>query len=361
MRLVWRCARGYSKRSGGFTLVELLVVIAIIGSLISLLLPAIQSAREAARRLQCQTNMRQVGIAVLSYESAKKIFPRAYEYEPGFFPDYGAANELLKIRGTWAIAILPFMEEANVYDLIDKTKPMANTVNAVARGAVLRTLLCPSDTFNGRAFNGTSSSLTAFLGDNWSRSNYAANSSLGYGFLYPWGSAGGPNQPLWAKYPGVMGANCAKRIKDISDGTSKTVLLSEVRAGIADFDTRGVWALGMASSSLWAHGGVVGDGYGPNSTLIWADDVFSCSEIASAAGGHERLQAMGMPCAYNDSVNWQQTPRSMHQEGVYACMADGSVQWLSDFIQVTPSTEDNLSVWDRLMVSADGQQVAVNE
>jgi prepilin-type N-terminal cleavage/methylation domain-containing protein len=348
-------------RQSGVTLVELLVVIAIIGSLISLLLPAVQSAREAARRLQCQHNLKQLGLGLMAYESAKKIFPEAYTYEPGFRPDYGAAGEFLKLRKTWVISLLPFIEEAGVHDRIDTTKPMADTVNAEERAAVLKTVVCPSDSFNSRPFNGSASNKVSQLGDNWARGNYAANASLGMGYVGAGDCAAGPNEPFWAKYPGIMGANCSKRIREISDGTTKTILLAEIRAGITDYDSRGIWALGMGSSSLWGHGGIYGDCYGPNSPVISADDVITCSDIVSSVGGHERLQAMGMPCSLVDGMSWQQTARSMHHEGIYVCMADGSVQWISDFIQVMPSTDDNLSVWDRLMLSADGQQVALPE
>lgn len=349
------------RRRKGFTLVELLVVIAIIGSLISLLLPAVQSARDAARRLQCQSNLKQLGIGLLAYETAKKSFPEAYTYEAGFYPWYGAGDEFLKIRKTWVITLLPFIEEAGLHDRIDMTKPMADTANAEERAAVLKTMVCPSDSFSGRPFNGTASSKTSQLGDNWSRGNYAANASLGMGYIGSGDCAAGPTQPFWGKYPGIMGANCSKRLREITDGTTKTVLLAEVRAGVTEYDTRGIWALGMGSSSLWAHGGIYGDCYGPNSQVISADDVPTCSEIVGSVGGHESLQAMGMPCSLVDGMSWQQTARSMHRDGVYVCMADGSVQWISDFIQVMPSTDANLSVWDRLMLSADGQQVAVKD
>jgi len=345
----------------GFTLVELLVVIAIIGSLISLLLPAVQSAREAARRLQCQNNLKQLGVALLSYESAKGNFPEAYAYEPGFYPNYGAASEFLKIRSTWAITILPFIEEAALHDRIDKSKPMADAANADVRAATLKMMVCPSDSFSSRAFNGNASATTTVLGNNWSRGNYAANSSLGMGYVGAGDCAAGPNEPFWVKYPGIMGANCSKRLRDITDGTTNTVLLGEIRAGVTDYDTRGIWSLGMGSSSLWGHGGIHGDCYGPNSPVISADDVFTCNEIVNSVGGHESLQAMGMPCSLHDGMSWQQTARSMHQDGVYVCMADGSVQWISDFIQVMPSTDANFSIWDRLMLSADGQQVSVTQ
>jgi len=350
-----RCSEDVTDRRTGFTLVELLVVIAIIGVLIGLLLPAVQSAREAGRRISCQSNLKQLGLGLASYESAKKIFPEAYSYEAGFSP--GSPAEFLKLGMTWAVRVLPFIEEGALYDRMDKAKPMADAANADERATMLKAMICPSDTYANRPFQGTASADTAVLGSNWSRGNYAANGSLGMGWTI-WGEgAGSPDAPYWLKFPGVMGANCAKRMRDITDGTTKTVLLAEVRAGVTEFDTRGIWSLGMGSSSLWGHGGICGDAYGPNCPIISADDVISCTSIVSAVGGHDTLQGMGMPCSLVNGMSWQQTSRSMHRDGVLVCMADGSVQWISDFIQVVPSSDTNLSVWDRLMVSADGQVV----
>jgi prepilin-type N-terminal cleavage/methylation domain-containing protein len=347
-------------RKTGFTLVELLVVIAIIAVLVGLLLPAVQSSREAARRAKCQNNLKQLTLALLLHESSLNRFPDAYTYIDGFLPNYNSPQEFLKLRSTWVVGLLPFMEESSLYDRIDHTASMADAVNAPARSQSPGILLCPTDAYGRHPFNGERSAKTAVLGSSWGRVNYAANSSLGMGYRGAGDCAAGPDQPLWKTYPGVMGANCSKRTAEITDGLSKTVLLAEIRAGIADFDTRGVWALGMGSSSLWGHGGILGDCYGPNSPVISSDDVITCSGLASHFGSHEQLQAMGMPCSWVDGMNWQQTARSMHVGGVFLSFVDGRVQWISDYIQVLPSSHDNLSVWDRLMVSTDGQPVSTD-
>ena len=122
----------------GFTLVELLVVIAIIGVLVALLLPAVQSAREAARRNQCANNVRQIGLAVINYESGNKRFPPGREY-PDYsrlqgtewtsidsYTNYEAVpgnNPNFRLRGLYSVhvRILPYMENQNIYDLIDFT------------------------------------------------------------------------------------------------------------------------------------------------------------------------------------------------------------------------------------------------
>ena len=120
----------------GFTLVELLVVIAIIGILVGLLLPAVQAAREAARRMQCSNNVRQLGLAVHNYESANRRIPSGWiannaHGEPGW---------------GWAAALLPFMEGSNLHNQIDFRLPIEDPIHAQVRVTVIPAFICPSDT-----------------------------------------------------------------------------------------------------------------------------------------------------------------------------------------------------------------------
>jgi prepilin-type N-terminal cleavage/methylation domain-containing protein/prepilin-type processing-associated H-X9-DG protein len=344
----------------GFTLVELLVVITIIGILIALLLPAVQAAREGARRMQCQNGIKQAALAVLNYESQHGIFPPSSCWPPGVTP-YDS-SQLGYLRADWIILVLPFLEQQSLYDSFDLTRPVSGTSSAknmAARATDIPTLLCPSDAHNRQHFNGSKDSATSALGDNWARGNYAANAALGEmrADAPIWQYAALPTSVGWQTpyIRGIMGANCSVTFAQMTDGGSNTILLGEIRAGVVDFDSRGVWAMPYAgASALWGQGGIWGDAPGPNCPYGGSDDVVGCNAIAAALGGVNELMASGMPC-YGSFTNTQATARSMHAGGVNTCFADGSIHWISDYIQSLPSSSTNLSVWDRLNASADGQ------
>ena len=137
-----------------FTLVELLVVIAIIGILIGLLLPAVQAAREAARRMKCTNNLKQIGIALHNYHDTNGKFPSAWRgYEAEEVTTGGETSLKLTSRAyvfgypgwSWSAAILPFMEQANLHDLCDLTKPVSDSANDIARKTTISEFLCPSE------------------------------------------------------------------------------------------------------------------------------------------------------------------------------------------------------------------------
>lgn len=367
-RRAFETARGAIATPGAFTLVELLVVIAIIGTLVGLLLPAVQAARESARRVSCSNNLKQLSLGLLQHETAKRIFPPAMRVVTGSnASDFEGATR----RANWVIEILPFLEELALYKQFDLSVSPADAKNAQARSARLGVMLCPTDVFNGSPFMGSQGTQSGRFGDNWARGNYGCNSSLW--FCGREGSPGnewysGSTAAGWADPTrrGVMGINTAVRSSQITDGLSKTCLLGELRAGIAAIDPRGVWALGnAASSSLWAHGGSFGDAYGPNCLEPRSDDIANCAQLQAQFGGEAALAAKGMGCW--DSLvaanveQWEQGgARSMHSGGVFVSMADGSVRLITENIQVLPSDTSNFSVWDRLMLSADGQVVSVD-
>jgi prepilin-type N-terminal cleavage/methylation domain-containing protein len=347
--------QGRASRRAGFTLVELLVVIAIIGILVALLLPAVQSAREAARRMQCQNNLKQLGLALHNYHDTNNTFPASSIWNStSEFESKNNAN----LRQNWVIAILPFCEQQNLYNQFNLKQPIPHNDNAIPRSTELAFMMCPSDGFARKKFSGASGTDTSNLGANWARGCYAANGSLA---LLRYSTSdlncgGGEDSAGWKSNErrGVMGANIALGIDGIKDGTSNTILVGEIRAGIVSFDSRGVWAMsGGCPSSLWGHGRW-GDDNGPNSPQPLADDTLACTNIQQAvdpSNGQAKLQTMGMPCSSGNWPNFQQTARSQHTGSVYTCFADGSIHAISDYVDITGTP---MSVWERLNASCDG-------
>jgi len=209
-----------SKVRKGFTLVELLVVIAIIGTLIGLLLPAVQSAREAARRMSCGNNLRQIGLGLLNYESAYKKFPAGSQ---------GTSNSVassygMNIKVGAHALILPFMEDANLANLYDKTKDWNGQTASVAN-TVVSYYLCPS---SGGGSNLKDPILTALNGLSSASYPFAVGGATNY--LLNKGST-----PYWAmdsKADSLAGVgpfclNMVSSLGSLADGTSKTFMLGE--------------------------------------------------------------------------------------------------------------------------------------
>lgn len=191
---------GSRRRGGnGFTLVELLVVIAIIGILIALLLPAVQAAREAARRISCGNNLRQMGIALQSYHSALGSFPPGC-IEPAFQKTGGR-------QFAWSALLLPFLEQQPLHDSINFSQPFYAEVNAEAGATVLSVYLCPTSR--------RSSPLVRGLG------------ASDYGGLYGEAIPPIPTNGTWNAANGMMLYDRAITIAEVRDGTSNTLVVSE--------------------------------------------------------------------------------------------------------------------------------------
>lgn len=207
------------KRASGFTLVEILVVISIIGILVALLLPAVGAAREAARRMSCQNNMKQIGLALHNYESAFKHFPAGYLHKYG---PAGSAEEQANHMGlAWGAAMLPQLEEGGLYEQINFEVPIWHDANRAVRDVHLPVFLCPSDTYSPGWYVVRDDSVTPV--ERYACSTYAAN----------WGPADDTINldatPTQSR--GVFYRNSFTRVSAVMDGLSNTLAFGERHNG----------------------------------------------------------------------------------------------------------------------------------
>ncbi|MCS7306597.1 MAG: DUF1559 domain-containing protein [Thermoguttaceae bacterium] len=338
---------GFGKTQGArkhaFTLVELLVVITIIGILIALLLPAVQAAREAARRAQCQNNLKQIALALLNYDQAMKSFPPAITR---LGSETGPWNGSL-LRENWVICILPYLEQMGLYNSFQRGVPISDPVHAQLRGTQLSVMMCPSDSYNRQ--------MCSLSGGNWARGNYGANMVNGYIGSTHWDNN---------LQRGVMEINRAVTLSEIRDGTSNTIMVAELRAGLVPTDRRGTWAMAMCGSSgVCLHG--CNYVVRPNSCSFGDDDLADCDQAVRDAG-RDLMQRNCMGCFLETggSSSGQAAPRSCHAGGVFVAYADGSVHFISNFIetgaQYQPgfdSAPEKFLTWQRLIASSDGYPV----
>ena len=311
-----------NRRLQGFTLVELLVVIAIIATLIGLLLPAVQSAREAARRSSCQNNLRQMSLGAVGFHDAKRMFPSGFTQESigGSFQGHSLFY-----------FVLPFMEQRQLFDSMDPAVPRNNITAVSGRRAAasVSTFVCPSDQFpegNPHRYSATEAyGCTSYRGNGGSRPFFATSSTNDGMFM-----ATGTRARKAASAPNAINV----RIKHVTDGTSKTILFadaSHVDANFNTFTTAG-WNSGstLGTWSRWyPAGGEVGLGnllcgaFAPlnyKTPFIHGGPGAPGSRDAWYTFQDQRLSAIG----------------SEHPGGASVGLVDGSVRFLGE------STEQSL-------------------
>ena len=296
-------------RSDGFTLVELLVVIAIIGILIALLLPAVQAAREAARRAQCTNNVKQIGLALHNYHDAFKAFPLGHVM-------VSPASPTGDQRGSWAKGLLPQLELKSIYDSFKHTSAWWHPDNQTVRGLKIAAFMCPSD-IDAEIFN------TAY--DFGFRGNYAGNSGIG---MYKRESRPAYQDQLSVKGPFVH--NFSARFSDITDGTSNTAAVAEIRKAKGN-DSRG---------ALFADSGTIQycHDYVPNELV---------NDVTERCVSETRL-----PCVGGGSNGPHRlTARSQHPGGVNLLLFDGSVRFIGETIDRT--------IWQALASMSGGEVLQV--
>jgi prepilin-type N-terminal cleavage/methylation domain-containing protein/prepilin-type processing-associated H-X9-DG protein len=338
-----RHSRKCSCRRGGFTLIELLAVIAIIAVLIALLLPAVQAAREAARRIQCVNNLKQLGLGIHNYESSNGVLP------PQEVLTFTSAGAVLW-KSQWGVSsrITPFLELGALYNAINFTNKVSDRSNATAVATQLNVFICPSEV-NPQAFVTTS---TAGVTTTYGVSNYGWCEGT-------WFTFGGTS--VNTSNPAAFGSNASRRFASITDGLSNTMLSSEVKtytvsyhdcgavpppaptgpsaypdvatvlASIAAAPTSGCKAATGPSTVLggghtrWCNGNSFYDGFTtalPPNTLSPAGSPALDSDMSSEDedDGGPTYAAI--------------TSRSFHPGGVNALFADGSVHSIKNSVNV---------------------------
>ncbi len=331
--------RATRPRRRGFTLIELLVVIAIIAILIALLLPAVQQAREAARRTQCKNNMKQLGLALHNYHDSFNVFPpgtvnpspASGTIAAGDDPNGRNGSGTWGIGGPWIAFLLANLDRTADYNgFVKIANERPEVVDWFGNGTyrnqgitvgyeMLDVMTCPSHPLRKqRLQNGTGM-------EDLARGNYAACYGRGRsGQIYTTNGAIG----------GLFGNNSKYRMRDLVDGSTNTIAFSELKyrafkgvgshAEATTRDTRGTWSYGVMGGNIFCTLN------GPNTRV--PDGPWGCRTAPSE----------GMPCTQIGSPysEMHAAARSYHVGGVHGTMGDGSVRFFSDNI--------DLAVWQGL-------------
>ncbi len=314
------------RKRSAFTLIELLVVIAIIAVLVALLLPAVQQAREAARRSQCKNNLHQIGLAFHNYHEALNTFPYAYMID----------GKNLNINN-WAVQILPYLDQAPLYNLFNSSVPTfsnasalgfnqaAANQNLVVVNTTLPVFNCPSVPATALTYIGAlpanalgagapplTLNFTAAKGDYSCSTGVRGNFATAAYANFPGGAGGDRDGVLTNSVPGS--ANYQK-IATITDGTSNTVMLGERSGGGAIYHKKALFDNGPDIFTA-TNGGGWGDGFNGENWL----------QGALYDGTH---QSGGGPCPINCTNLLGDGYHSFHDGGCHFLLADGGVRFIN--------------------------------
>ena len=343
------------RRLRGFTLIELLVVIAIIAVLIALLLPAVQQAREAARRSQCKNNLKQLGLGLFNYHDGAKRFaltPKNITWDGSGQTTAWTDGS----KGSYITQLLPFIDKAPLYKKIDFSKTgsgvgpeFQSADGQLIWNIAIPQLVCPSDPNGdkygpngGRGISNYHMSMgSQCMGENTScsPSNGCGVGVIGGGGNF-FGTGGSHFGRSWNPndIPGVVSEmNWAARIGDITDGTANTILMGETRRGCADhtreswhhFNTMMFGTAGPINFPMWCEGEARPNGVPAAMTGPWDTGAGACHMMYSWSKG------MGF--------------RSKHQGGAHFLMCDGTVRFINQTIEY--------QTYQRLGDRRDGQTV----
>jgi prepilin-type N-terminal cleavage/methylation domain-containing protein/prepilin-type processing-associated H-X9-DG protein len=313
----------HGSRRAGFTLIELLVVIAIIGVLIALLLPAVQSAREAARRAQCVNNLKQMGLALHSYHDVHQRFPMSRA-----ITIVGGAVNIGQAFSAHS-QVLPYLEQTPLYQSINFNMGWADRGNSTARGTSVSVFLCPSDA-------------NALVPPGLAATNYRANE--GSTFLFGFGASSDPSGVNASQAPpnGMFFANESRGVVDARDGSSNTAMFSEhikgdfsqsVATDRADTFLPGVYpatlddAVRTCRDMNWRDLSRQGTS---DVGAPWIYGYHSTSQYYHVSGPNTR-SCMFPPLRIMTTAN------SDHPGGVNVLMGDGAVRFVKDSV--------NLATW----------------
>lgn len=347
-------------RRRGFTTIELLMCVGIAGILMALVLPAVQSARESSRTAYCRSNLRQLGVALQTYESQARVYPPALVWRPAGEPlglgiavpgsidrvSLGVADKSNpdRLYANWIISLLPYTGDTPVAAAFNGQFPIGDEVNAPACSLELPNFKCPADAANG-ADNPFMRAGLENAKQSYARGNYAINggtnrrclarlsqrkTSCKDGFTVDGSDLRRNTSQVYGN--GVAGVNRSMRRADFTTGASQLIFVEEIRAGIHPLDRRGVWALGFAGSSVTVCHGLHGN-MGPNRG---SDAIQGCTDIAKDVTDLD-VQCMSCLKAEDDprlEISERATARSSHVGGINALMADGAVQFIANAVDI---------------------------